>query len=114
MKRTFLGEFEEIVLLTVGVLEDNAYGASVTKEIENQAGRVVGFNTVHVTLQRLEDKGFLKSQVGGATAERGGRRKRLFSLTPSGATALGEIRVVRLKLWEALPAKTMALLNLIN
>ncbi|HZY80209.1 MAG TPA: PadR family transcriptional regulator [Cyclobacteriaceae bacterium] len=112
MRKTFLGEFEEIVLLTVGVLDDNAYGASVTKEIETQAGRVVGFNTVHVTLQRLEDKGFLKSKMGGATEERGGRRKRMFSITPAGTAALRDIKAVRVKLWNALPPKTIALLDI--
>jgi DNA-binding PadR family transcriptional regulator len=111
MKRSFLGEFEEIVLLTVGVLDTNAYGASITQEIEEQASRRVGFNTVHVTLQRLEDKGFLSSYMGGATAERGGRRKRFFKLTPAGTAALREVRLIRLRLWDALPAKTMALLT---
>jgi DNA-binding PadR family transcriptional regulator len=112
MRRTFLGEFEEIALLMVGVLDDNSYGASITKEIENHTGRQVGFNTVHVTLDRLEEKGFLTSKMGGATAERGGRRKRFFQLTPAGATALKEIRLVRVRLWEALPPKTLALLKI--
>ncbi|MEZ0610916.1 PadR family transcriptional regulator [Fibrella sp. WM1] len=103
MKRAFLGEFEEVVLLTVAILGEAAYGVTVTQEIEEQTGRSVGFSTVHTTLQRLEEKGFLTSQMGGATAERGGRRKRFFSVTAAGRKALIDVKQVRTQLWEALP-----------
>lgn len=76
MKRVFLGEFEEVVLLTVAVLGEHAYAVTVTQELERKTGRLVGFSSVHTTLQRMEQKGYLTSAMGGATAERGGRRKR--------------------------------------
>jgi PadR family transcriptional regulator, regulatory protein PadR len=111
MKRTFLGEFEEIVLLTVAVLDADAYGVTVTQEIERQTGRQVGFNTVHTTLQRLEEKGFLSSMMGGATAERGGRKKRFFKLTVKGGKALQEVKKIRMQLWHSLPEKTITVLG---
>ena len=109
MKRAFLGEFEEVVLLTVAFLGEGAYGVTVTQEIEQKTGRTVGFSSVHTTLQRLEAKGFLRSQMGGATAERGGRRKRFFTVTAAGRKALVEVRQVREELWEALPPGTLQL-----
>ncbi len=111
MKRTFLGEFEEIVLLTVAILGEEAYGVTVTQELEQKTGRSVGFSTVHTTLQRLEEKGFLTSQMGGATAERGGRRKRFFTVTATGRKALVEVKQVREELWGALPPQTLQLLG---
>jgi len=111
MKRTFLGEFEEIVLLSVAVLDDEAYGVAVTLEIERQTGRSVGFNNVHTTLQRLQEKGFVSSKMGGATAERGGRRKRFFKLTAAGGRALKDVRDIRAQLWNSLPPKAIHLLS---
>jgi PadR family transcriptional regulator PadR len=103
MKRTFLGEFEEIVLLTVAILGENAYAVTVTKEIEQKIGRLVGFSAVHTTLQRLEEKAYLTSVMGGATAERGGRRKRFFMVTALGQKVLREVKQVRDDLWSTLP-----------
>lgn len=111
MKRTFLGEFEEIVLLTVAILGEEAYGVTITQELEQKTGRSVGFSTVHTTLQRLEEKGFLASQMGGATAERGGRRKRFFTVTAAGRKALIEVKQVREELWGALPPQTLQLMG---
>lgn len=111
MKRAFLGEFEEVVLLTVAILDEGAYGVSVTQEIEQKTGRTVGFSTVHTTLQRLAEKGFLTSQMGGATAERGGRRKRFFTVTGAGRKALQEVKQVRADLWNALPPQTLQLMG---
>lgn len=105
MKRTYLGEFEEIILLTVAVLEGNAYGVTVMHEVLQQTGREVRLNQVHASLQRLEDKGMLRSKMSSPTAERGGRRKRLFTITAYGAQALREIQSVRSHLWNQLPAK---------
>jgi DNA-binding PadR family transcriptional regulator len=104
MRRTYLGEFEEVVLLMVAILDGQAYGVTVSQELEQQTGRQVTFGTVHNTLIRLEEKGFVKSQLGGATAERGGRRKRLFTLTPAGTRALQEIQALRKQLWLQVPA----------
>lgn len=111
MKRTFLGEFEEIVLLTVAVLEDQAYAVTVTQELEKRTGRSVGFSAVHTTLQRMEEKGYLLSEMGGATAERGGRRKRFFRITAFGRKALHEARHVREELWNSLPHGILQLMG---
>ena len=112
MKRTFLGEFEEVVLLTVAILGEEAYGVTVTQELEQKTGRVVGFSTVHTTLQRLEEKGFLSSEMGGATAERGGRRKRFFTITAFGRKALREVKEIREELWGSLPPETLQLMGI--
>jgi PadR family transcriptional regulator PadR len=109
MKRTSLGEFEEIVLLITASLQEDAYGVTITQEIEKQTGRKVGFNTVHTTLQRLEEKGFISSKMGGATSERGGRRKRYFSITALGSRAIREVKELREKLWKVLPPKVLGL-----
>ena len=102
MKRTYLGEFEEIVLLTVAVMEGQAYGVALTHEIIEQTGRSVRLNQIHAALQRLEDKGMVKSEMGEPTAERGGRRKRLFTVTAYGRRTLQEIQEVRVRLWSRL------------
>ncbi|RIV21664.1 PadR family transcriptional regulator [Fibrisoma montanum] len=111
MKRAFLGEFEEVVMLTVAILDEEAYGVTVTQEIEQKTGRSVGFSTVHTTLQRLEEKGFLASRMGGATAERGGRRKRFFTVTAAGRKALRDVKQVREELWRSLPPQTLQLIT---
>lgn len=100
MSRTCLGEFEEVVLLMFAILNGEAYGVTVCQELEQHTGRQVTFGIVHNTLIRLEEKGFVKSQLGGATAERGGRRKRLFTLTPAGSRAIQDIQALRSPLWQ--------------
>lgn len=109
MRRTYLGEFEEVVLLMVAILDGEAYGVTVCQELEQQTGRQVTFGTVHNTLIRLEEKGFVNSYLGGATAERGGRRKRLFTLTPTGSRAIQEIQELRKQLWQQVPAHLIKL-----
>lgn len=109
MRRTYLGEFEEIVLLMVAVLDGEAYGVTISQEIEQVMGRLVTFGTVHNTLIRLEEKGFVRSELGGATTQRGGRRKRLFSITALGSRAIQEIQQVRAELWKQIPPQTLAL-----
>lgn len=103
MKGTSLGEFEELVLLTVGILHDNAYGLSITDELERQTGRKVMISAVHKSLVRLEHKGFLQSAMGGATQERGGRKKKLYHLTALGKNAVNHSRDLRNKMWDAAP-----------
>ena len=103
MKRTYLGEFEEIVLLMVAILDGDAYGVTINKELEQHTGRKVTFGTVHNTLIRLEEKGFLTSKLGGATAERGGRRKRMFGITALGSQALQDVQQLRNDLWQLVP-----------
>lgn len=103
MKGTHLGEFEELVLLVVAVLYDNAYGVEVMDEIERQSGRKVTISTVHSALHRLEEKGYLKSDYSKPTAVRGGRRKLIFRATPQGEKALEQMRNLRNRLWDAIP-----------
>lgn len=110
MKRTYLGEFEELVLLTVAIMGDMAYGVSITEEIEQQTGRSVSVSAVHAALHRLEEKSMVSSQMGEATAERGGRRKRIFSLTALGNRTLDEIRLLRNRMWESIPLKILSTL----
>ena len=100
MKGTHLGEFEELVLLITGILGDNAYGVSVADEIERLTGRTVSLSPVHSALYRLEEKGFVRSELGGATNTRGGRRKRMYFLTAAGKAALDQVRVIRNRLWD--------------
>ncbi len=103
MKGTYLGEFEELVLLTVAVLDGDAYGVSIASVIEDEAQRSVTISTVHNVLYRLEKKGFVRSELGGATTERGGRRKRLFKITAAGHSALNESKELRNRLWRLMP-----------
>lgn len=103
MKGTNLGELQELVMLAVGLLYDDAYGVSIKDEIERQSGRSMTLSTVHAALNRLEDKGFLISRMGGATEERGGRPKRLFRVTAYGKQALEESRIMRNRMWESIP-----------
>ncbi len=104
MGRNYLGEFEEMVLLMVAILGEEAYGAAVNQALDEQAGRTVAFGTVHNTLIRLEEKGLLSSKLGGATQERGGRRKRFFRLTALGSKTLLEIQELRRHLWQRVPS----------
>ena len=102
MKRSYLGEFEELVLLTVAVLQHDAYGVAIMHEIIRQTERQVRLNQVHASLQRLEDKGMIRSKMGDPTPERGGRRKRIFSITTYGEQCLKEIQTVRNNYWNLL------------
>ena len=101
--RIYLGELEELILLMVVLIGDGAYGVSITEELEAQTGRVVSISAVHAALHRLEEKGFVKSKMGGASTERGGRRKRLFQITAYGRQTLQELRDVRNTIWAQLP-----------
>jgi DNA-binding PadR family transcriptional regulator len=84
----YLGDFEQLVLLAVMRLDDNAYGMTVRREIEERADRNVSLGAIYATLDRLEDKGLVSSQVGGATSERRGRAKRFFRVQAAGVRAL--------------------------
>jgi len=97
--RIYLGELEELILLIVALLNKEAYGVSIAEELKKQAGRDVTISAIHAVLHRLEEKGFVKSRMGGASAERGGRRKRLFSITAYGRNALEELRDTRSAIW---------------
>jgi DNA-binding PadR family transcriptional regulator len=103
MENKGLGEFEELVLLAVCILEGEAYGISVKKEVEKHSGRSILLGAVHITLYRLQDKGLLKSEMGGNTEKRGDRRKRLFKITPGGLKQLRASQDVRQKMWRLIP-----------
>jgi PadR family transcriptional regulator, regulatory protein PadR len=104
MIETRLGEFEEVILLFVGILGEDAYAFRISEEFERQTERAVSIGAVHSTLDRLESKGFLKSEMGNATAERGGRRKRIFTITAIGKKALKTSMDFRVSLWKQYPA----------
>lgn len=102
MKGTQLGEFEEIVLLTVALLYDDAYSVAVLEALAERLGRPMSLGVVHRTMQRLEEKKLVSSRFGEASAERGGRRKRLFTVTMAGEQALREARRIRNELWDGI------------
>ena len=103
MPKEYLGEFEELILTLVGALQEDAYGAAIAEEIETRLKRDVNLSAVHVTLYRLEDKGYVKSKTGGATNERGGRRKRIYTITSAGIAMLKAMKEVRIELWKMVP-----------
>ena len=103
MGKEFLGEFEELILTLVAALQEDAYGAAISSEIITRLKREVTLSAVHVTLYRLEDKGYIRSRVGGATSERGGRRKRIFTITSSGMAMLKAMKESRVELWRMVP-----------
>jgi PadR family transcriptional regulator, regulatory protein PadR len=107
MGKEYLGEFEELILTMVGALQEEAYGAAITDEIEAKLKREVNLSAVHVTLYRLEDKGYIKSSLGGATKERGGRRKRIYTITSAGMAMLKAMKEQRLVLWKMVPQLKM-------
>ncbi len=102
MKGSNIGELEEMILLVIAGL-GKAYGNEIVDELDDKARRKVSLSTVHITLYRLEDKGYLDSEWGDPEEIRGGRRKRYFSLTVSGMRVLKEIRQTRLQLWSLVP-----------
>ena len=104
MKGTNLGEFEELLVLVVLILQEEAYMLRIKDEIKNQVDRSISMGALHTTLARLEQKDFLKSEMGGATNERGGRRKRIYELTADGKAVLNEVKEMRASLWNQVPA----------
>lgn len=98
-----LGEFEEVVLLIVGILHKEAYGVAIMDEIEARQKRKVSIGALQTVLRRLEDKGFLTSHFGEATNVRGGKRKRYFSLTLLGSRVLRETQEQRTEMFSAIP-----------
>lgn len=98
-----LGEFEEVVLLTVAVLFEDAYGVGIKNDIETRLNRKVSVGAMRTALKRLETKGFLESEFGEATKVRGGKRKRYFKVTQMGKKAMEQVMETRQKLWNAIP-----------
>lgn len=107
MKGTHLGEFEELVLLTIATLVNNAYSVAISDELSKHAGRTVKLGVVHAVLNRLEEKGLVKSELGEATATRGGKRKRFYILTGAGKASLVRAKEIRDQLWQKIPHLTL-------
>lgn len=103
MSQYTLGEFEELVLLTVAAQHDEAYGISVLESLEKELNRKVNVSAVHVALKRLEEKGFINSRVGGITEDRGGRRKRFYVITALGKRMLDEQHALRDGMYKRIP-----------
>lgn len=103
MRGDHLGEFEELILLTIAVLYDDAYGVAIQAELKSRCNRSVTISTVHAALYRLKRKGYVDSRYGDVTPERGGKRKLLFRVTPAGEKALTLSKEMRNGLWQAIP-----------
>ncbi len=103
MKGTNLGEFEELVLLVTASLMEEAYSIAIADEIKARTNRSVVHSVVHAALHRLAKKGFVTSELKGATESRGGRRKRIFTVTRAGMAAIESVRNQRNQLWELIP-----------
>lgn len=103
-KRAFLGEFELIVMLALLRLGSDAYGVPICRELEQRCGRPVALGSVYATLERLQAKGLVTSQIGDPTPERGGRAKRYFTVSSQGLEAVRETQRVLVTLWQDLPA----------
>ena len=98
-----LGDLEELVLLAVRRLGNEAHGARIRRELKERAGRAVSVSTIYVTLMRLEEKGYARSWKGEPTAERGGKAKRHYEVAPAGVEALEQVRDVRDRMWDGVP-----------
>jgi PadR family transcriptional regulator PadR len=94
-KRDFLGEFEELVLIAIRRLRENAYGVTIREVIEADAERKTSYGAIYATLDRLEKKGYINSSLGEATAERGGRAKKYYTLAAAGIKALNDTQTAR-------------------
>ena len=103
MKYTQLGEFEELVLLVIGTLGEEAYSISIKETLKERTGRNPSIGALHSALNRLEKKGFINSHIGGATKVRGGRRKRFYQITAYGRKALDLSYELRSALYHSLP-----------
>jgi PadR family transcriptional regulator, regulatory protein PadR len=114
MKKYQLGEFEEVVMLTVGILHGEAYGVSIKKEIESRLSRKVSVGALQSALKRLEDKGYLKSFEGEATEERAGRPKKYFEITALGKRAIEYTKNTRDELWSAIPKIAMNPIRIVS
>lgn len=98
-----LGNLEELILLMMLLVHDEAYGVTVRDVYVKHIGQEISLSAVHTVLRRLEKKGFISSEMGGATTERGGRRKRLYKVTNYGYKTLEAIREKRTSIWQLVP-----------
>ncbi len=103
MKLNLLGEFEELVLLMVAALHDEAYGVAIMEGLKLKLKKNINISAVHVALKRIENKGFVKSRFGGITGERGGRRKKYYVLTALGKKTLDQQYTLRTGIYQQIP-----------
>lgn len=103
MKGTNLGEFQEVVMLSIMILGENAYGVTIQSEIQKRMNRNISRGALHTALTRLDEKGYIQSKQGDPTPERGGRRKRYYEVTASGISALKESKELKQQMWELIP-----------
>lgn len=103
MKKYQLGEFEEVVILTIGILNNEAYSVSIKNEIEARLSRSVSMGALHTALKRMEDKGYVRSFAGETNDDRAGRPKRYFEITALGKKAIQHTKDTRDQLWSAIP-----------
>ena len=106
MKGTHLGEFEEIVMLVIAALMDDAYGLQIKKELEEQTQRKVSISAVHAACNRLETKGFLTAEFGEVSYKRGGKRKKIYNVSLKGKKALHAANELRQRLWQNIPGSS--------
>jgi len=109
--RSFLGELELMLLLTIVQLGDEAYGVPISRELERHRGRTVSVGSVYAALERLEGKGLIVSALGDPTPERGGKAKRYFRITKEGLRQVRETRRVLTKLWQTVPDPRLDMLE---
>ena len=103
MKKTKLGEFEELVLLAVAALQEEAYGVEIKRELEKRLSERLSVGSIQSALKRMEQKGFLTSEFGEATQKRGGKRKRIYFVTLQARKVLTEMKEIRAGLWNSIP-----------
>jgi len=103
MKKTKLGEFEELVLLTVAALQQEAYGVEIKRELEERLNEKLSVGSIQSALKRMEQKGFLTSEWGESTQKRGGKRKRIYTVTMQANKVLSEMKDIRAGLWKSIP-----------
>lgn len=103
MNELHLGEFEELILLTVAIMNGKAYGIAIIDELEKRTGRIATIGAIQTVLKRMESKGWVSSAFGEATKERGGKRKRYYSITFDGQAILSHSKDQRNSLWHAIP-----------
>ncbi len=104
MKKTKLGEFEELVLLAVAALQQDAYGVEIKRELEDRLKERLSVGSIQSALKRMEEKGFLTSEFGDATLKRGGKRKRIYTTTSYAHKVLAEMKSIRAGLWDSIPS----------
>ena len=102
MKAERLGEFEEFTLLAVRALGDNTYGVPIQQYVEKATGRPISIGSIYAALARLEEKRFVRSTMSEAVAQRGGKSRRVYTVTPSGLGTARELHRVRERIWNAI------------